>query len=126
MKRTNTLRRRKRTVATGILVAVMAALIVMFARRAQGAAEHIFPLVRDKWYRTLHIIRDKTPAQTIVNSWWDFGDWFKVIGRRRVIFDGQSQHTPQAYWMAKAIRMIPSAKMKAAIKIVSDIKVANG
>jgi dolichyl-diphosphooligosaccharide--protein glycosyltransferase len=49
------------------------------------------------------MIKEKTPQDTIINSWWDFGDWFKTVGNRRVIFDGQSQNFPQAYWMAKVI-----------------------
>ncbi|MCX5666989.1 MAG: hypothetical protein NTY34_01565, partial [Candidatus Omnitrophica bacterium] len=55
------------------------------------------------WYKMLNLMKEKTPPDAIVNSWWDFGDWFKVVADRRVIFDGQSQDTPQAYWMAKAL-----------------------
>jgi hypothetical protein len=51
----------------------------------------------------LNLIKEKTPENTIINSWWDFGDWFKAVAKRRVIFDGQSQLTPQAYWMGKVI-----------------------
>jgi hypothetical protein len=71
-------------------------LIVDGARTAQG----IFPLMNDPWYKVLTELRTKTPKNAVLNSWWDFGDWFKVVCRRRVIFDGQSQNTPQAYWMA--------------------------
>lgn len=82
-------------------------LLVIFcsatARKGLKAAEGIYPLMDDNWYKVLNIIKEKTPQQVIVNSWWDFGDWFKVVARRRVIFDGQSQDTPQAYWMAKVL-----------------------
>lgn len=75
----------------------------IFADRAYNASRGIFPLMDDTWYKILNIIKEKTPPNTILNSWWDFGDWFKVVSKRRVIFDGQSQGTPQAYWMAKAM-----------------------
>ncbi|MFA5101130.1 MAG: hypothetical protein WC547_09635, partial [Candidatus Omnitrophota bacterium] len=53
------------------------------------------------WYMLLTNIKQNTPADAVLNSWWDFGDWFKAVAGRRVIFDGQSQNTPQGYWMAK-------------------------
>jgi dolichyl-diphosphooligosaccharide--protein glycosyltransferase len=82
-------------------------LLVIFCstitRKGLRAAEGIYPLMDDNWYKVLNIIKEKTPPQAIINSWWDFGDWFKVVARRRVIFDGQSQDRPQAYWMAKVL-----------------------
>jgi dolichyl-phosphooligosaccharide-protein glycotransferase len=71
--------------------------------RANAAARSIYPLMDNTWYKVLNLIKEKTPEGTIVNSWWDFGDWFKAAARRPTIFDGQSQDTPQAYWMARAI-----------------------
>jgi hypothetical protein len=78
-------------------------LIVSYIQKADKIAKSIFPLMDDTWYRVLTIIRDGTPADATLNSWWDFGDWFKVVAKRKVIFDGQSQNVPQAYWMAKAL-----------------------
>ncbi len=67
---------------------------------AYETAEHLYPMMRDSDYKILSLIKEKTPESSVINSWWDYGDWFKVVSRRRVIFDGQSQNTPQAYWMA--------------------------
>ncbi|MCK4948076.1 MAG: hypothetical protein KAS46_06855 [Candidatus Aureabacteria bacterium] len=75
----------------------------LYLKISHRSATGIYPLINDTWYRVLNIVKEKTPQNAILNSWWDFGDWFKVIARRRVIFDGQSQVHPQAYWMAKAI-----------------------
>jgi len=86
-----------------LTVAAVAALGIFFVGKANGTARSTYPLIDDSWYKILNMIREKTPENTILNSWWDFGDWFKVVARRRVIFDGQSQYTPQAYWMAKSI-----------------------
>ncbi len=84
-------------------IAVIVGLAVFFAVKAHASARTLFPLMNDTWYKVLSIVSEKSPKETILNSWWDFGDWFKVVGKRRVIFDGQSQDTPQAYWMAKAL-----------------------
>lgn len=87
-------------VFSGIMLFI---LCLVSITKGYGVARSIYPLIDDTWYRVLTLVKEKTPQDTIINSWWDFGDWFKVIARRRVIFDGQSQDTPQAYWMAKVL-----------------------
>jgi dolichyl-diphosphooligosaccharide--protein glycosyltransferase len=90
--------------ARGVLVAlVVAALSVMMFNRGRQIASSMYPLMHDRWYQVLMLVKDKTPPDTTVNSWWDFGDWFKVVAERKVIFDGQTQNRPQAYWMARAL-----------------------
>jgi dolichyl-diphosphooligosaccharide--protein glycosyltransferase len=59
--------------------------------------------MNDNWHKTLTKISEKSPAEAVINAWWDYGAWFKMVARRRVIFDGQSQNTPQAYWMATCL-----------------------
>lgn len=84
------------------------------------AATNMYPLIDDTWQKVLNIIKEKTPEDTILNSWWDFGDWFKVIARRRVIFDGQSQAMPQAYWMAKAILTASEEQAAAILRMLNN------
>jgi dolichyl-diphosphooligosaccharide--protein glycosyltransferase len=62
-----------------------------------------FPFMNDRWMRALIYLKDNTPQEAIINSWWDFGNFFKAVSKRRVIFDGQSQNRPIAYWMAKVL-----------------------
>jgi dolichyl-diphosphooligosaccharide--protein glycosyltransferase len=96
--------RSKRQVFPVVLIlAAVIALSGIFINRGYRAAGSIYPLMDDIWYQLLNLIKEKTPDDAILNSWWDYGDWFKVVARRRVIFDGQSQDSPQAYWMAKAL-----------------------
>lgn len=64
---------------------------------------HLYPCATDRWMKALTYVKENTAENTIVNAWWDFGSLFKAETRRRVIFDGQSQDTPVAYWMAKAL-----------------------
>ncbi|MCX5701421.1 MAG: hypothetical protein NTW64_00340 [Candidatus Omnitrophica bacterium] len=78
-------------------------LAIKFIYRADREAKTIYPFMNDSWYRVLNTIREKTPEDAIINSWWDYGDWFKTVSKRRVIFDGQSQNVPQAYWMANLL-----------------------
>ncbi|MFA5157405.1 MAG: STT3 domain-containing protein [Candidatus Omnitrophota bacterium] len=95
---------RKHKAIAGIFALAALTLIgSIFVNRAYRAASSMYPLIDDSWYKILNMIKEKTSQETILNSWWDYGDWFKVIGKRRVIFDGQSQDMPQAYWMGKAL-----------------------
>lgn len=98
-----TKRRIKKYLAVSGLVFVLTCLILVFLNNGNKAAGRIYPLMDDTWYQVLILMRDKLPKDAVINSWWDFGDWFKVVSRRRVIFDGQSQNLPQAFWMAKAM-----------------------
>lgn len=87
-----------------ILISILlVVLAIKFIYRADKEAKAISPFMNDSWYRVLTTIKEKTPEDAIINSWWDYGDWFKAVAKRRVIFDGQSQNCPQAYWMAHVL-----------------------
>jgi len=85
------------------IISAFMVLNISFIQQGYKVSTSLYPLMDDTWYKVLNLIKEKTPQNTIVNSWWDFGDWFKVVARRRVIFDGQSQDSPQAYWMANVL-----------------------
>jgi|GEM_PF-808492 len=63
----------------------------------------MLPGMDDPWHTTLTMIKDKTSPDAMINSWWDYGHWFKAIAQRRVLFDGMTQNTPTAYWMANIL-----------------------
>ncbi|MCG8430208.1 MAG: hypothetical protein MJA29_03435, partial [Candidatus Omnitrophica bacterium] len=94
------IRRWQRLAATAAVVVVFSAILL---QRAYRVSSGLYPLMHDRWYEVLIALKEKTPPETVVNSWWDFGDWFKVVAERPVIFDGQSQNKPQAFWMARAL-----------------------
>ena len=75
----------------------------LYFKASYRSAAGMYPIMNDTWYRVLNIIKEKTPQNAVLNTWWDFGSWFKVVAKRRVIVDGQSQVYPQTYWMAKTI-----------------------
>lgn len=62
---------------------------------------NISPMMNRDWYDLLHKIKEQSPKNSIINSWWDYGHWFKAVAHRPVIFDGATQSTPQAYWMSR-------------------------
>jgi dolichyl-diphosphooligosaccharide--protein glycosyltransferase len=95
-------RNKKRVISFAIIILIIS-FTLQFLKIADETARGIFPLMNGAWYKTLTGINQKAPKEAVVNSWWDFGDWFKAVSQRAVIFDGQSQDTPQAYWMANAL-----------------------
>lgn len=85
------------------VVVITIILVSQFINNAYDSAKSTFPLMNDTWYKLLVRIKETTPTNSIINSWWDFGDWFKTVSQRRVIFDGQSQNAPQSYWMGRIL-----------------------
>jgi len=63
----------------------------------------IVPSADDSMYDLLTWVKDNTPQNTVLTSWWDFGHFFTAIGDRPVTFDGGSQNTPRAYWVGRAL-----------------------
>ncbi len=95
--------KKSRKTALYILLAFLLLFTVKVAGNAIPIAREARPFMDDNWHKLLTAIKEKTSEDAILNSWWDFGDWFKAVAARRVIFDGQSQNTPQAHWMAAVL-----------------------
>ncbi|PIY59850.1 hypothetical protein COY95_04900, partial [Candidatus Woesearchaeota archaeon CG_4_10_14_0_8_um_filter_47_5] len=102
-----------RTLATVVIAALLLGLFFV-PRTAQGAnsswyqtarwtATQEVPSMNDAWYNSLTAIKDNSQENAIINSWWDFGHWFKAIADRPVTFDGASQNTPQAHWIGRVL-----------------------
>ncbi len=106
----------------GIAVVLSCGIVLTLPslQKADKIARAIYPLINDPWYKALILVNQSTPKEAILNSWWDFGDWFKVVAKRRVIFDGQSQNNPQAYWMAKVILNDSEKKALAILRMLNN------
>lgn len=95
-------RKKQKYFLPGVLV-ISGLFISAFLWNGNRTALGLFPMMDDSWYKLLTNVRQNTPEDSVLNSWWDFGDWFKAVANRRVIFDGQSQNSPRGYWMAKVL-----------------------
>lgn len=103
-----------------------AAVVVVFSLyvfsgilRAHQALLSTVPQMDDFWYNSLTKIEKDTPKEAYINSWWDFGHWFKAIAKRRVLFDGMTQNTPYAYWMAGALLTESEEEAVAILKMIN-------
>lgn len=88
------------TVCVGILFLL---LLITPVRVGYGVATNYIPNVNDGWVASLSKIKENSQSDAIINSWWDFGHWFKYLANRRVTLDGASQNNPQLHWLGKAL-----------------------
>jgi len=87
---------------TVITLLVVLLLIPPFIAANKTAKQEI-PSFNDAWAISLERIKEDSKPDAIINSWWDFGHWFKFWADRAVTFDGTSQNTPQAHWIGKVL-----------------------
>ncbi len=101
----------------GLIIFLIAScwIIDTFIKEASTAANSIYPIMNDSWSEAMTYIKKNTPENSIINSWWDYGNIFETEGKRRVIFDNQSQNRPLAFWMAQVLL---SADEEEAIRIL--------
>ena len=86
-----------------LLIAGIYLILSSYFNKAVGITSTKIPMMNDAWYKTLVFIQEDSDEDAIINSWWDFGHWFKAIAQRRVLFDGKTQNSPIAFWMAKVL-----------------------
>jgi len=86
-----------------IIALVVVLLLVPPFISAKRTAEQEIPSFNDAWAISLERIKEDSKPDAIINSWWDFGHWFKFWADRAVTFDGTSQNTPQAHWIGQVL-----------------------
>ncbi|MEM4397955.1 MAG: STT3 domain-containing protein, partial [Candidatus Woesearchaeota archaeon] len=86
-----------------LLFIVFFLFLIQPIRQGYATAYQYVPSVNDAWVETLTKINQESKENAIINSWWDFGHWFKYFADRAVTFDGASQNKPMAHWIGKAL-----------------------
>ena len=86
-----------------IVIIILLMLLIAPWKGATTTARNEIPSMNDGWYESLSKIKQNASEDAIINSWWDFGHWFKAVGDRAVTFDGASQNNPQAHWIGKVL-----------------------
>lgn len=106
----------KRPIIVNVVVGAILLLIVFNPAAAynpikigHSASAGQFPGMNDAWWEAMTRIREDTPENTIITSWWDFGHWFRNIGNRSVTFDGASQD-PEPGHLVGRILLTPDEK----------------
>jgi hypothetical protein len=84
-------------------IIIVLAILVQPIRAGIDTAYRYVPSINDAWVNSLTKIKTESSPDAIINSWWDFGHWFKYWADRRVTFDGASQNSQQAHWIGKVL-----------------------
>ncbi|MFH1849893.1 MAG: STT3 domain-containing protein [archaeon] len=92
-----------KTISKVVLILILTWLVVKPVNSGFYTGRQEIPSMNDAWYTALDMINKLAAPDAIINSWWDFGHWFKYIGDRAVTFDGTSQNSPQAHWIGKVL-----------------------
>ena len=101
---------------------------------AQNMAKTIGGSPNKLWMENLNYIKNKTPKDSVILSWWDYGYWFETIGARASVEDGggasQYVHTAEKlqlkYYIAdffsdsNATKWLPWLKSRGVNYIVLD------
>lgn len=59
--------------------------------------------MNDTRWNVLIKLKETTPPEAIINSWWDQGDWITSISKRRAANDAYFQYTPLPNWVARSL-----------------------
>jgi dolichyl-diphosphooligosaccharide--protein glycosyltransferase len=101
-----------KTLSSIITAIVLLLFMISPARAGWQTAYGEVPSMDDAWWDCLTYIKENSKDDdykdsrwdgAIINSWWDFGHWFKAVADRAVTFDGASQNTPMAHWIGKVL-----------------------
>lgn len=66
-------------------------------------AANTLPRASDGWWEPLTQLRDDSPADSILFSWWDYGYWIEYASERPTALDGASLLTRVPHWLARAL-----------------------
>ena len=86
-----------------IAMLILSLLLIPPYISANNTATNFVPDFNDAWAISLERIKEDSKPNAIINSWWDFGHWFKYYADRRVTLDGSSQNNPQLHWLGKLL-----------------------
>jgi dolichyl-diphosphooligosaccharide--protein glycosyltransferase len=91
------------TIVKVCLFILLAFLLIMPIKVGMGASQSFVPSMTKGWWDSLQKINNESAPNAILNSWWDFGHWFKYVADRSVTVDGGGQDYQLAHWMGTII-----------------------
>ena len=68
-----------------------------------------FPVATNDWLDAMDWIKDNTPKDAVVASWWDYGYWIQTMGERASLADNSTVHTSIIENIAKMLLSNPDS-----------------
>ncbi|MDD1764362.1 MAG: dolichyl-diphosphooligosaccharide--protein glycosyltransferase subunit STT3 [Methanobacteriaceae archaeon] len=88
---------------TVLMIVLVVAVAFTPIYNAYAISSGVVPGTDDSMVNSLNWIKQNTPQNTVITSWWDYGHLFAVEADRPVTFDGGTQNSPRAYWVGKSL-----------------------
>ncbi len=104
---------------------IFSGIILLLTFFPLSAAEKKTPEILNKifnstWDAALTKIKNETPNDSIINSWWPPGHFIKAIAQRRVTFDGATINKPQSYWLANVFLATDERTAAGILRMLND------
>ena len=106
-------------VAHAVILATVLVALGPPLRRAYALMAPKLPEMRDVWWDTLTALRDETPPDAIVTTWWDYGHWVKYVAERRTSADGSTLLTHVPHWIARALLTASEAESRGLLRMLA-------
>ncbi|MFB5612440.1 MAG: hypothetical protein ACE5RL_03975, partial [Nitrosarchaeum sp.] len=66
-----------------------------------------FPIATTDWIESLEWLKNNTPKDAVIASWWDYGYWISTLGERATIADNATLSTVVIQNLAKMLMSSP-------------------
>ena len=66
-----------------------------------------FGIATDDWLAALEWLKNNTPQDAVIASWWDYGYWISTLGERKSLADNSTIHTSIIKNIAKMLLSEP-------------------
>lgn len=104
----------------GIYLLLLGLTVFPISNAAINTLSFLNPIYNATWDRIMTHLREKTPAECIINSWWPPGHFITSMARRRVTIDGATIKYPQGYWMANFFIETDEAQAVGLIRMLNN------
>ena len=106
----------KSSFLTGIIILLVIPIIFPFNGNWISAAKvpptilnggSIYPVSTNDWTESMEWIKNNTPKDAVIASWWDYGYWISTLGERASIADNSTLITQIIQNLAKMLTSSP-------------------
>jgi len=67
----------------------------------------VYPISTNDWLESMEWIKNNTPKDAVIASWWDYGYWISTLGERASIADNSTLYTSVIEKLAKMLLSSP-------------------
>ena len=67
----------------------------------------VYPISTNDWLESMEWIKNNTPKDAVIASWWDYGYWISTLGERASIADNSTLYTSVIEKLAKMFLSSP-------------------